>query len=66
MFAMIAGNCDELVQNPLFVGPTARSISLDNRFNQFQQCRHAYPPRHPASEPALQQRLHLLGTATYR
>lgn len=33
---MIAGDCDELVQNPLFVRPAARSISLDNRFNQFQ------------------------------
>ncbi|WP_348639344.1 hypothetical protein [Mesorhizobium sp. M2A.F.Ca.ET.043.05.1.1] len=50
MFAMIAGNCDELVQNPLLVGPAARSISLDNCFNQFQLCRHANPPRHPASE----------------
>lgn len=64
MLAVITGNCDELVQNPLLVGPGAQSISLDNRFDQFRPCHHANPPRHPSSEPGGQQRLHPLGTGT--
>ncbi|KKA10854.1 hypothetical protein VP03_26880 [Sinorhizobium meliloti] len=43
MLAVITGKCDELVQNPLLVGPAARSISLDNRFDQFRPCRYANP-----------------------